>query len=289
MPTDRPLDEATAEALLAGRTTAADESLGALLAFVEDMRAVGQAPAPAPSAALASVLASGLATEKGDLLATAASNVTGPAPQAAGLPKWRRRTMVESVLSGIMAKLAGLGVLAKAGLGLGVAVASVGGAAAAGVPAAQDAVEAVTSIEFGGQSVHDTDTTPVEETDEVTEGDDVVLDGDEGEPAGPPEGTKGAVISNLARTTPPGPEHGAVVSGAASEGKSRAGTNGQGRGGSAPVATPNTGGTGTADQASSGASAQGTARANEASGGRAAAGSGNSKSGNAETGLSRRP
>ena len=277
MHADHPLDEATTEALLAGRTTP-DGELEALVGFLQEMRAVGHAPAPPPSAALASVLASGLTTDKGDLAATPASNVTGPAPQVAGLPKWRRRTMVETLLSGIVAKLAALGVAAKAGLGLSMAAASVGGAAVAGVPVAQDAVEAVTPVEFGGGSVD-------ENLGDDQVGTDVDGEGLEEtpEPAGPPADTHGATVSEVARTTPPGPSHGAVVSEAASQGRSRAGTGAPEASGAAPVATPHAGGTATADAASGGASSVGTGIANEASGGRAAAGSGN-----AEAGLSRR-
>lgn len=136
----RRIDDATAEALLTGRPTAAGDEV--MVAFIEDLRASANGPVPPPSVALASVLEGGLVTEKGDLPATAASNVTGPAPQAAGLPKWRRKRMIISSL------LAGLSVPAKAFVGLSMAAASVGGAAAAGVPVAQDVVSAVTPVEF---------------------------------------------------------------------------------------------------------------------------------------------
>jgi hypothetical protein len=151
----RPLDEATAEALLRGRTPAGRQDLVLLAAFVDEMRSLASVPPPAPSAVLASVLASGLTTiEKGDLPATAASNVHGPARQAAGLPKWRKRRMIPTLLSGIAAKLAGLGLAAKAGLGLSMAVASVTAAGAAGVlpdpvqHAVAEAVGAVTPFQF---------------------------------------------------------------------------------------------------------------------------------------------
>jgi hypothetical protein len=138
--THRRIDDATAEALLTGRPTPAGDEV--LMAFFEVLRASANGPVPAPSVALASVLDGGLVTEKGDLPATAASNVTGPAPQTAGLPKWRRKRMIISTL------LAGLSLPAKAFVGVSMAAASIGGAAAAGVPAAQDVVSAVTPVEF---------------------------------------------------------------------------------------------------------------------------------------------
>jgi hypothetical protein len=87
----------------------------------------------------------------------------------------------------------------------------------------------------------------------------------------------GSGISDLARTTDlSGVEKGAAISSVASDGKSQAGQHGSG---SAPVTTPNSGGTGTADTASGGASATGTATANTASGGHSTAGSGNASAG----------
>ena len=95
--------------------------------------------------ALVMLVAQGISTDKGDLPATAASNVTGPAPQAAGLPKWRKRMIVSELLAGLTTKLAGLGMAAKAGMGVTLAAASTTAAGAAGVlPApAQHAVATV--------------------------------------------------------------------------------------------------------------------------------------------------
>ena len=76
---------------------------------------------------MAAVLTAGLSTEKGDLPATAASNVNGPATQEAGLSKWRKAKMK------IQGFLAGLGVLGKVALGVGVAAAATTGAGAAGI------------------------------------------------------------------------------------------------------------------------------------------------------------
>ena len=77
-------------------------------------------------------MAEGFSTEKGDLPATAASNVTGPAPQAAGLPKWRKKMLITELLAGLVAKFAGLGMVAKAGLGLTLAATSTTAAGAVG-------------------------------------------------------------------------------------------------------------------------------------------------------------
>jgi hypothetical protein len=124
MPEHRPVDDGAIEAALAGSTQDAD--LDALSSFVSTVRsAVGTVPTP--STAMAAVLAAGLSTDKGDLPATAASNVNGPAPQEAGLPKWRKALMK------IQGFLAGLGVVGKVALGVGVAAAATTGAGAAGV------------------------------------------------------------------------------------------------------------------------------------------------------------
>lgn len=92
--------------------------------------------------------------------------------------------------------------------------------------------------------------------------------------ATPTSNGKGSEISDIARSDLRGLDKGAAVSTAASDGKSRAGQDH-----SAPVATPNPGGTGTADTASQGHSTKGTAKADEASGGHSSAGSANSEAG----------
>jgi hypothetical protein len=126
MPRRRPLDDETAEAVVAGQ--ARDEDLAGLSAFVEDARAAGAGPPPHPQGAFATRLADGFSTEKGDRSATTASNAHGSAPQTAGLPKWRKAKMK---VSGFVA---GLPVAAKIALSVTVAAAAVGGAgAAAGV------------------------------------------------------------------------------------------------------------------------------------------------------------
>jgi hypothetical protein len=113
--------------------------------FAEEVRFAVSGPPPVPSAALASVLAGGVSnptdvhpTDKGDLLATAASNVHGPAPQAAGLPKnWRNESDMDfsgGLLTGLLAKVSGIGTAAKAAMATVTAVTTMGLAgAAAGV------------------------------------------------------------------------------------------------------------------------------------------------------------
>lgn len=95
---------------------------------------------------------------------------------------------------------------------------------------------------------------------------------------------KGAEISEFAATTElEGREKGAAISTMASGGKSQAGQHGNaaqaGANQPAPVETPSSGGTGTADAASGGKSAGGTSTADTASDGRNSAGSGNADSG----------
>jgi hypothetical protein len=124
MPEHRPVDDGAIEAALAGTTHGAD--LDSLSSFVSAVRSATGA-VPTPSTAMAAVLTAGLSTEKGDLPATAASNVNGPASQEAGLPKWRKAFMK------IQGFLAGLGVVGKIALGVGVAAAATTGAGAAGV------------------------------------------------------------------------------------------------------------------------------------------------------------
>jgi hypothetical protein len=97
-------------------------------------------------------------------------------------------------------------------------------------------------------------------------------------PAGPGPGVQGSTISHLAQTTPAtGVDKGAAICSAASGGQCQAGQHGaeSGTGAGAPVATPNHGGTGTANTASGGASKTGTTTGNSASGGASNAGSGN--------------
>jgi hypothetical protein len=87
-------------------------------------------------------------------------------------------------------------------------------------------------------------------------------------------------IADLATSTElTGVHRGAAISTAASDGMSQAGEHGPGSHSSAAVHSPNTGGTGTADTASEGASSHGTTTANAASGGHSSAGSDNAADG----------
>ncbi|MDP8992878.1 MAG: hypothetical protein M3N31_07510 [Actinomycetota bacterium] len=130
------LDEQTIESILAGRSPSGQPEVDELARFVNEVRSVSSGPSPVVGTQLAAVLAGGLTTDKGDLPVTAASNVTGLAEQAAGLPK-RRKSMLET----IFAKAA----LAKAAAVLGgLSIATTGAAAAGVLPgAAQNGVAAV--------------------------------------------------------------------------------------------------------------------------------------------------
>ncbi len=136
MQTQPLFDEQTLESILAGRSPSGRPELDELASFVNEVRSVASAPPPKVGAQLAAVLAGGLSTDKGDLSATAASNVTGPAPQAAGLPK-RRKSMLETIFA--------KAVLAKAAVVLGgLTIATTGAAAADLLPGpAQNGVAAV--------------------------------------------------------------------------------------------------------------------------------------------------
>ena len=130
------LDDETAERILTGNSVAGWESVASL---AEDARLARMAP-PAPSAALATLFAEGFSTDKGDLLVTAASNVPGPAPQAAGLPKWRKKNVIEVLL----AKIAAAGVIAKTAAAAGAVAVAATGVAATGaveVPGVTKALE----------------------------------------------------------------------------------------------------------------------------------------------------
>jgi len=129
-----PLDDRALEALLTG-VNHGQSDFEWLVPFVENLGEVASGPAPVLKPALATLLTEGFSTEKGDLSATAASNVTGPAPQAAGLPKWRRKMLISELLAGLATKLAGLGAAAKAAVGLTLAGAGASVTAAGAVGA----------------------------------------------------------------------------------------------------------------------------------------------------------
>lgn len=130
-----------------------------LAPFAEEVRFALSGAPPAPSPALAAVLEAGFShpTDKGDLLATAGSNVHGPARQAAGLPKWKKekKMPVTGPLASVLAKLSGLGTAAKAAMAAATAATTMGlaGGAAGVLPAPAQtlvatAVNAVTPFTF---------------------------------------------------------------------------------------------------------------------------------------------
>jgi hypothetical protein len=111
---------------------AAAADLGSFFADVHS--AATRLPAPAPSPALAAVLANGVSTEKGDSLVRARSNVTGPAVQESGLPKWRQNEVIgaSGLFSGLVSKITGLGLVPKILMALGVTLTGVTSMAGAG-------------------------------------------------------------------------------------------------------------------------------------------------------------
>lgn len=137
-----------------------DDVASALAPFAEEVRFAVSGPPPVPTRALASVLAGGFShpSEKGDPLVTAASNVHGPARQAAGLPKWKEERdmpIAGGVLAGLLAKASGVGTAAKAAVASVTAVMTMGlaGGAAGLLPGpaqtlVASAVGAATPFEF---------------------------------------------------------------------------------------------------------------------------------------------
>ncbi|MPZ87259.1 MAG: hypothetical protein GEU81_04120 [Nitriliruptorales bacterium] len=139
MTTNRTLDERTIEALLAGRALYDREDLTPLASLMMELRAVGDGIPPEPNAALAGVLAHGLpadpTTADDDLPVPAGGQIVRPAKQASGLPTWKRvRTMISGFVSAFAAKVAALGVVAKASLAVTATAAVAAGAVAADVP-----------------------------------------------------------------------------------------------------------------------------------------------------------
>ena len=160
MPEFPPLDDAELEAWLTGRNGAADE-IEPLALFAEDLGTAMSGPAPSPKSDLALLLAEGFSPETHD---------RPPARRT-------KKMLVPEFLTGLAAKLAGMGLAAKLGLGVGVAAASVGGAGAAGVlpGPVQDviatAVSAVTPFELPGDGTTDIADDLDEISDEI--GDDI--------------------------------------------------------------------------------------------------------------------
>lgn len=117
----RDIGDAAIEAFFSGNG-AGDELPASLAAIADELRELAVGPLPEPTPQLAALLANGFSAEEGDLPATAL-DVPGAMPGAAAPGKGRSR------LAGFVA---GLSAAAKAGLGAGVAMASVTAVGAAG-------------------------------------------------------------------------------------------------------------------------------------------------------------
>lgn len=120
----RDIGDAAIEAFFSGNG-AGDELPPSLAAIADELRELAAGPVPEPTPQLAALLANGFSAEGGDLPATTALDVPGAMPGAAAPGKGKRR----SRLAGFVA---GLSAAAKAGLGAGVAMASVTAVGAAG-------------------------------------------------------------------------------------------------------------------------------------------------------------
>ncbi len=119
----RLITDLDAEAILSGTSPNAD--FHDLVSFVGEVRRIAASTEVTASPALLTMWSSDFSNEKGDLSATAASNVTGPASQVAGLPKRRTRMPIPQFV-------AGLSLAGKLALGTGLAAAAGTGAAATG-------------------------------------------------------------------------------------------------------------------------------------------------------------
>jgi hypothetical protein len=122
-----PLDDRALEALLSGAPSA-QSGFDWLVPFVEDLERASQEPAPVVKPALALLLKEGFSPVTG-----AAPVVSGPAPAALPPAPRTERAVLRPVLRGALGRAAGLGLVAKAGLGFGLVAASTTAAGAAGV------------------------------------------------------------------------------------------------------------------------------------------------------------
>lgn len=157
------LDDATIDALIAGRPVPAE--LDGMAAFVTSVRTMADQPVE-PSARLAAMMASGVFPPDRELPAAAASDRSDPAQQGARSSRRRRTRMAtRRAMVAFATRLAGLGALAKTVTVATVAVAAVGTAGAAGAlpDAAQDTFDKVVNNEapaehpdnFGGEVSED--------------------------------------------------------------------------------------------------------------------------------------
>lgn len=131
MNTPRPIDDATAETLLAGRPV--DAPLQPLARAVRAYREVAHRPVQ-PTGELAARMATGAFSSTAGPDTAPANQVNGHGPVTAAIPRWRRAQMaIMTGLAAATAKIAGMSVAAKATAGLTIAAASMGTAGAAGV------------------------------------------------------------------------------------------------------------------------------------------------------------
>lgn len=148
MTPSRVITDDVIEAML--RHEPVDPAFAQLAAFARHVPAVGDRPVPRPSDELVAMFEGRVRPVPGPAdapeVATAVASPDVPAAERArpGTPR----------LASLASKVAGLGLVAKIGLGTSLAAASVAGGGAAGVlpPAAndtvRDAIEAVTPVEF---------------------------------------------------------------------------------------------------------------------------------------------
>lgn len=174
MSTPDQVDDATAEALLAGRVVG--DELGPLVWAVHALRGAAQRPTPPPRGELATLMAAGVLGSAVTRHRPAARGAAHRGLVAATTRKWRRMRMAAiSALATVAAKLAGLSTAAKATAGLTIALASVGTAGATGVlpDPAQDrfdtVVESVTGDRAPGDLAPDRVPEPANENAEFGE------------------------------------------------------------------------------------------------------------------------
>ncbi|HET6950890.1 MAG TPA: hypothetical protein VFI47_10970 [Acidimicrobiales bacterium] len=150
MGTTGSIDDLDIEAIIRGEPVEPDHA--PLAAFAQEVRALGDGPAPRASSELAALLDNGLGP-RAALRAVPTADVAERAERGVRAAA-HRRPPASGRLAVLTGKVAGLGVVAKIGLGATLAAAGVAGAGAAGVlpPAANDAVrgaiEVVSPVEF---------------------------------------------------------------------------------------------------------------------------------------------
>ena len=147
----RRLDDATAEALIAGDAGAGTDDLATVSAFLHELRALGDGPPPSPSPALARMLAGEPAPRAGSILRLVGEDEGTRANHPAASNGHHRRGDADS-------KRPSAGVVARAALLALVATAGVTGAAAARLlpepaqKAVSRAIETVTPFEVPATS-----------------------------------------------------------------------------------------------------------------------------------------